>query len=75
MKSLFEVTGGMIIREGTFIWQKIVLTLIAKQRAGKWSQKWNKVFGMYSIRTRTQVLHMGSLRTEIRMEKEGMESF
>ena len=24
MKYLLDVTGGMIIREGTFIWQKIV---------------------------------------------------
>ena len=29
LKYLLDVTGGMIIREGTFIWQKIVYGLTA----------------------------------------------
>ena len=42
MKYLLDVTGGMIIREGTFIWQKIVSFMEAENKTESWKVNGNQ---------------------------------
>ena len=43
MNYLLDVTGGMIIREGTFIWQKIVLRHAQSELLPGMHKIWEKV--------------------------------